>query len=73
VDQRSSGRLLASRALLLVQAIRDGDAGAAERAHAALNALLAHNILEAPAGAPEGWTPDRCFRSRSSPWRTTAA
>jgi hypothetical protein len=41
-----------------VQAIRDGDAVAAQRAHAELNRLLAHNILEAPAGAPEGWTPD---------------
>jgi hypothetical protein len=41
-----------------VQAIREGDAAAAERAHAELDTLLAHNLLEAPAGAPEGWTPD---------------
>jgi hypothetical protein len=38
-------------------AIRTHDAAAAARAHAALNALLAHNTYEAPAGAPEGWTP----------------
>ena len=27
------------------------------RAHAALNTLLARNVYEAPAGAPEEWTP----------------
>jgi len=40
-----------------VQAIRTGDNAAQARAHAALNALLAHNILEAPAGASENYTP----------------
>ena len=30
---------------------------AAARAHAALNTLLAPNVYEAPAGAPEEWTP----------------
>jgi hypothetical protein len=40
-----------------VRAIRTGDTAAQARAHAALNALLANNILEAPAGASENWTP----------------
>jgi hypothetical protein len=40
-----------------VDAIRDGDTAAQRRARNELNALLAHNILEAPAGAPENWTP----------------
>lgn len=40
-----------------VRAIRTGDAAAQTRAHAALDSLLAHNILEAPAGASENWTP----------------
>jgi len=40
-----------------VAAIRTHDAAAAARAHAALNTLLAHNVYEAPAGAPEEWTP----------------
>ena len=40
-----------------VRAIRTGDTAAQARAHAALNALLAHNILEAPAGASENYTP----------------
>ena len=40
-----------------VEAIRKGDAAAGRRAHAVLNALLASNIVEAPAGAPEGWHP----------------
>lgn len=40
-----------------VRAIRTGDKAAQARAHAALNALLAHNILEAPAGASENYTP----------------
>jgi len=41
-----------------VQAARAGDTAAAQRAHDALDALLARNVLEAPAGAPEGWAPD---------------
>ena len=41
-----------------VQAVRGGDGAAAERAHQELNALLAHNILEAPVGAPEDYVPD---------------
>ncbi|HKB21179.1 MAG TPA: hypothetical protein VKC65_09235 [Gaiellaceae bacterium] len=40
-----------------VRAIRTGDGAAQARAHAALNALLANNILEAPAGAPENYRP----------------
>jgi len=40
-----------------VRAIRTGDTRAQSRAHAALNALLAHNMFEAPAGAPENYTP----------------
>lgn len=40
-----------------VDAIRTHDAAAGRRAHGALDGLLAHNILEAPAGAPEGWVP----------------
>jgi hypothetical protein len=40
-----------------VRAIRTGDKPAQARAHAALEALLANNIREAPAGAPEDWTP----------------
>ena len=40
-----------------VRAIRTGDTRAQSRAHAALNALLAHNVLEAPAGASENYTP----------------
>jgi hypothetical protein len=40
-----------------VRAIRTGDTGAQARAHAALDNLLAHNIIEAPAGADENWTP----------------
>ena len=39
------------------QAIRKRDVPAQRRAHAALNALLAKNILEAPQGAPEDYTP----------------
>ena len=41
-----------------VQALRNGNAAAAQRAHNELNVLLANNILEAPAGAWENWTPD---------------
>jgi len=40
-----------------VRAIRTGDRKAQSRAHSALNALLAHNMLEAPAGASENYTP----------------
>jgi hypothetical protein len=40
-----------------VHAIRTHDAAGSARAHAALDALLAHNTYEAPAGAPEDWTP----------------
>ncbi|MGH2637377.1 MAG: hypothetical protein ACRDHU_14695 [Actinomycetota bacterium] len=40
-----------------VDAIRGGDVAAGERAHDELNRLLANNVFEAPAGAPEGWVP----------------
>lgn len=40
-----------------VSAIRSGNRPSQRRAHAALNALLAHNVLEAPAGASENYTP----------------
>jgi hypothetical protein len=40
-----------------VAAIRRGDGGAQKRAQDELNALLAHNTIVAPAGAPENWTP----------------
>lgn len=40
-----------------VQAMRMGDTAAELRAQGELDNLLAHNILEAPAGAPENWTP----------------
>ena len=40
-----------------MQAIRAGDVPAQRQAQVALNALLANNILEAPAGAPEDYTP----------------
>ena len=40
-----------------VRAIRRDDEAAGRRAHDELSALLAHNVLEAPAGAHEGWTP----------------
>jgi len=40
-----------------VRAIRTGDRAAQARAHAALDNLLAHNIIEAPAGADENWKP----------------
>jgi hypothetical protein len=40
-----------------VQAIRKGDTAAQTRAHDVLNALLANNVLVAPAGASENWTP----------------
>ncbi len=40
-----------------VRAIRTGDTAAQTRAHAALDNLLAHNIIEAPAGVDENWMP----------------
>jgi hypothetical protein len=40
-----------------VNAIHAGAAAKARRAHAELNALLAHHVIEAPAGASEDWTP----------------
>jgi hypothetical protein len=40
-----------------VRAIQMGDIAAQARAHAALDNLLANNILEAPAGASENWSP----------------
>jgi hypothetical protein len=40
-----------------VRAIRTGDTAAQARAHAALDNLLAHNIIEAPAGVDENWMP----------------
>ena len=40
-----------------VAAIERGDEGAGREAHAQLDNLLAHNVLEAPAGASENWTP----------------
>ena len=40
-----------------VDAIRDGDTAAAQQAHAQLDALMAHNIIEAPTGAPENYAP----------------
>lgn len=40
-----------------VNAIHLGDTAAQTRAHAELNALLAHNVIVAPNGASENWTP----------------
>jgi hypothetical protein len=40
-----------------VDAIRNGDTAAQERSHRELDALMAHNVLEAPVGAPENYTP----------------
>ena len=40
-----------------VDAIRTGDTGAQHRARSELTALLDHNVLVAPSGAPENWTP----------------
>ena len=40
-----------------VRAIRSGDTAAAQLAHSELSNLLAHHILEAPAGASENWRP----------------
>jgi hypothetical protein len=39
------------------RAIRTGDAAGQARAHAALDNLLVHNIVEAPADADENWMP----------------
>jgi hypothetical protein len=40
-----------------VGAIKGGDAAAGREAHAQLDKLLANNVLEAPVGASENWTP----------------
>jgi hypothetical protein len=40
-----------------VAAIERGDTAAGREAHARLDNLLANNVLEAPAGASENWTP----------------
>lgn len=40
-----------------VDAIRSGDVDAQRRAHAALDDLMTNNIVVAPAGAPENWSP----------------
>jgi hypothetical protein len=40
-----------------VAAMERGDATAGREAHAQLDKLLANNVLEAPAGASENWTP----------------
>jgi hypothetical protein len=40
-----------------VSAIRRGDAAAGRQAHTQLDNLLTNNVLEAPAGASENWTP----------------
>jgi hypothetical protein len=40
-----------------VRAIDDGDAAAGQRAQKQLSALLANNLIVAPVGAPEDWTP----------------
>ena len=40
-----------------VDAIDRGDAAAGQRAHVELKRLLANNVFEAPAGAPEDWVP----------------
>jgi hypothetical protein len=40
-----------------VKAIRDGDSAAQRRAHGELNALLDNNVIVAPAGSSENWTP----------------
>ena len=42
-----------------VKAIRDGDASAQRRAQAELTALLDDNVIVAPAGASENWTPPK--------------
>jgi hypothetical protein len=40
-----------------VKAIQRGDPTAQTEAQAELSSLLEHNVIEAPAGAPENWTP----------------
>jgi hypothetical protein len=40
-----------------VDALRSGDKAGVKRADAELGSLLAHNVFEAPVGAPEGWVP----------------
>ena len=40
-----------------VDAIRSGDVAAQQRARAELESLLRNNVLVAPNGAPENWTP----------------
>ncbi len=40
-----------------VRAIDRGNVSAQRRAHAELSALLAHNVIVAPSGASENWTP----------------
>jgi hypothetical protein len=40
-----------------VKAIRDGDAAAGQQAQKQLSTLLAQNVIVAPPGAPEDWTP----------------
>ena len=40
-----------------VKAIRDGDTAAGQQAQKQLSTLLAQNVIVAPAGAPEDWTP----------------
>ena len=40
-----------------VKAIRDGDTAAGQQAQKQLSTLLAENVIAAPAGAPEDWTP----------------
>ena len=40
-----------------VRSIWTGDTAGQVRAHAELDTLLAHNIIEAPAGADENWRP----------------
>jgi hypothetical protein len=40
-----------------VDAIRSGDIGAQRRAHVELDALLANNVVVAPNGSSENWTP----------------
>jgi hypothetical protein len=40
-----------------VKAIKTGDTTAQQRARSELNELLTNNVVVAPAGAPENWTP----------------
>ena len=40
-----------------VKAIGDHDTAAQQRAHSELNTILDHNVIVAPAGARENWTP----------------